>query len=353
MITMSAKISLIDSTYGTLSSVYINNTGNNISSEIGAIMGVRARGSNPLLFGSTKFSSRGRLLSKVLYYIGNVKADENGSFESPYMITLNGSNITSFTICFDDYNDQFPTRIDIDGTAYSNINPVFTVTDLTSADSHIITIDNWNTPNYPLRIQGIYVNIDIDINTRNVSEMDISFFDRSDIEKPCWGIKAGTGNIKFIDSNNSIRYYAEQNLLKSNQKVTFEVKNTLITGQNETVGVFATSKWNYNNANKVVNVELKDDLLDWQDILVPYMPYNKTSMTMFAVYEYLKSITPSKWTFVLKDNAESILKNTICKYPYIENGSLWNQWEKLCEVCALYIYKDKTGNVIIDCEFRS
>ena len=38
MITMSAKISLIDSTYGTLSNVMINNTGNNISSEISAIL---------------------------------------------------------------------------------------------------------------------------------------------------------------------------------------------------------------------------------------------------------------------------------------------------------------------------
>ena len=262
MITMSAKISLIDSSYGTLSSVMINNTGNNISSEISAILGVRARGSNPLLFGCTKFSSRGKLLSKVPYYIGNVKANENGTFENPYMITINGNAITSLTICFDDYNNQFPTSIDIDGTVYSNINPVFTITDLTSADSHIITIDNWNTPNFPLRIQGIYVNVDIDINARNVSEMDISFSDRSDIEKPSWGIKASTGNIEFVDSNNSIRYYAEQNLLKSDQKVTFTVKNTLINGRNETVGVFATSKWNYNNANKVVNIELKDDLLD-------------------------------------------------------------------------------------------
>ena len=54
MITLTAKINLISSDSGTLSSVSSEISKNNISSDITAIKGVKSQGSNPFLLGVSK-----------------------------------------------------------------------------------------------------------------------------------------------------------------------------------------------------------------------------------------------------------------------------------------------------------
>lgn len=209
-----------------------------------------------------------------------------------------------------------------------------------------IEIDNWNTPNYPLVITGIYAGLSINIDRKNLISISRSIFDRSDLKLPSYGIISNTGNIEFNDFDGEVRDYAEQLLLESGLKCEIKLNNTLTNGATQTIGLFKTDEWDYDNDNRVVSVSLKDDLEEWQDILLEEYPLQNT-MNMYEIYQYLVSKTPSKWNFVIDSFTRNRLESIICSYPYLEENNLWAQWQKLCEVCALYIYKNNLGEVVI------
>lgn len=353
MITLTAKLSLLDGQLGVISSASINNGKSNVSSQIGAVIGSKKQGGKPFIIGTNKIGDNRTYEKSVPYYIGNVSCNSNNVFDTPYVITVNGNNIVSLTINFDNVNNQYPTSIIIDGTVYQVNSASITINNLQVLDTHIITINNWNTANYPLTILGLYIDIEILINNKNMTNVERTIIDRSDIKLPSWGIITNGGDIEFNDLGGVIKYYIEQQILEDNIITNIAINNTSITNKKEQLGAFNASKWEYNNSNSIVKVELKDNLLEWQNILLDGMPL-QNEMTMLQICDYLKSKTPNKWTFKeLDGETQSILQNTICKYPYLESGSLWNEWNKLCEVCALYVYKNNQDNIVISYEFRS
>ena len=357
MITLTAKINLISGDSGTLSDVSSNLLGNNISSDIGAIKGVKSQGSNPFILGASKLGDGSTLSGGVDYFIGGVQSNKNNRFVQPYEITISGTDITSFTIEFDKVNNRHPNTIVIDNVEYADDDAVFTV-NVPSADTHTIIIDNWNSPNYPLVIMGIYVEISIDIDYRNLISLNRSITYRGDNKLPSYGIISNTGNLEFNDLTGEIKDYAEQMLLTRDLKVVINLNNTLTKIQ-EQVGVFETRDWTYDNDNRSVSVSLKDDLEEWQDIQVQGFDYDPRKpnavlreRTMANLYVWLqdKAKTPSKYKMLsfedLDEKTRNILTNTTIEYPLLESANLWEQWTKLCEVCGLYIYKNNEGNTV-------
>jgi hypothetical protein len=362
MITLTARIDLISGNNGTLSSVSGEIPKNNISSEIGAILGSKKQGSNPFILGASKLGDGSTLSGEVDYFIGGVPSNENGMFVPPYEITISGNDITSLTIEFDKVNNRHPNTIKIDNLEYADDDTIFTV-NVPSANSHTITIDNWNSPNYPLVITGIYVEISIDIDYRNLIALNRSITYRGDNKLPSYGIISNTGNLEFNDLDGEIKDYAEQLLLTSDLKVEIMLNNTL-ANTHEQVGVFETRDWDYDNDNRSVSVSLKDDLEEWQDIQVEgfnFDPRNPsavlTERTMANLYVWLQGQdedgnyrTPLKYQMLtfeqLDEETQAILENTTIDYPLLENGTLWEQWQKLCQVCGLYIYKNNEGKTV-------
>lgn len=358
MITLTARIDLISGNNGTLSGVTSNLSGNNISSEIGTILGSKSQGSNPFILGVSKLGGGSTFSGNVDYFIGNTQSSESGVFTTPYTLTISGTDITSFTIEFDKINNRHPRSIFVDGIEYYDDDAIFTIGGLTPRNSYTITINNWNSPNYPLVIMGIYVEISIDIDYRSLIALNRSITYRGDNKLPSCGIISNTGNLEFNDLNGEIKDYAEQLLLTSDLKVVITLNNTL-ADKHEQIGIFETRDWDYDNENRSVSVSLKDDLEEWQDIQVEgfnYDPRNPsavlTERTMANLYVWLqdKTRTPEKYNMLsfneLDEKTKNILKNTTIDFPLLENGTLWQQWQKLCEVCGLYIYKNNEGNTI-------
>lgn len=278
---------------------------------------------------------------------GNIVVKETIQYFDYEIGIVSKSEINSLTIDFDKINNRHPKRIYIDNVEYIDDDPIFTIANLNSSRIHKIRIDNWNSPNYPLVITGIYAEVNIDIDYRNLISISRSIFDRSDFKLPSFGIISNTGNIEFNDNSGEIRDYAEQLLLDSGLKCEIKLNNTLVDGASERIGLFETDQWDYDNDNRVVSVSLKDDLEEWQDILLEEYPL-QNAMTMYEIYEYLVGKTPSKWEFILDNETTTTrLKNITCPYPYLESDNLWAQWQKLCEVCALYIYKNNDGKVVV------
>ena len=186
----------------------------------------------------------------------------------------------------------------------------------------------------------------VEIDRKNILSLNSNIFDRSDLKLPSWGIISNTGNIEFNDTDGKVLNYTENLLLQSGLKCEIKLNNTLVEGASETIGLFETDEWDYDNDNRVVSVILKDDLEEWQTILIEEYPL-QNAMTMYEIYEYLVGKTPSKWEFILDNENATRLKNITCPYPYLESANLWAQWQKLCEVCALYIYKNNEGKVVV------
>ena len=80
MITLTAKISLITSDNGTLSEVSTNLSSNNISSNLGAVMGVKREVLNPFIIGKSVIGDGSRIYSKLDYFMGDQVANAYGYF---------------------------------------------------------------------------------------------------------------------------------------------------------------------------------------------------------------------------------------------------------------------------------
>jgi hypothetical protein len=195
---------------------------------------------------------------------------------------------------------------------------------------------------------GDYIVSDVKFDKRNLISLESGISSRGDLEMPRGGIISNAGSISFRDTNFRFRNYANAGLLKNGIKTEIFLNNSL-KDKHSLVGTYYTSDWNYDNENQTVSVSLKDDLEEWQDIQVGEMKL-KPEMTVLEILNYIKARTPSKFTF--EETPLLISLTTICKFPYLQSGSLWSQWEKICEIAQLCIYKNEENNVVISSIFN-
>lgn len=358
MITLTAKINLLSGDNKKLQLDMGGVDHNNISTELSDIVGVKKSGSNPFLLGVSKLGDGSTFSDGVDYFIYNEISKEDGGFAVGLEIDLatkDESTINSITIAFDTVNNRHPKSILINGKEYIDDDPIFTVVGFKETSYLSIEIPNWNTPNYPIVITGIYVEVSIDIDQRNLISLERTIYDRADLKLPSFGIISNTGNIEFNDTNGEVRDYAEQLLLDSGLKCEIKLNNTLVNGASQTVAVMETDQWNYDNDSKVVSVSLKDDLEEWQEInvgAINYDPRNLEHKPFKWLYEHLWEITTANGNYnmlsinELDEDTQAVLNNTYTQYPLLESGSLWEQLTKLCEVCQLHIYKNNNGVIV-------
>jgi hypothetical protein len=193
----------------------------------------------------------------------------------------------------------------------------------------------------------------IEIDRNNVLFIESSIYDRSDLNLPSFGIISNVGQIEFNDNDGKVFQYAEDLRLINGLRCEIMLSNTLFVGANEIVATMETDQWDYDNENKVVNVSIKDDLEEWQEINVSeilYDPRNPEVKPFSWLYEKLWEITnpnyPMQKLSDLDEKTYGVLTNTYIQYPLLESGSLWQQWTKLCQACQLHIYKNSNGIVV-------
>lgn len=372
MITLTAQIELLKSGTGNgdngiLSGVSLSPStlsGNNASAEIGAVLGSKKTIKKPFVFGKSFLGGGDKYYGELDYFMGGQLSNDNGNFANEYTLYLRGYEIKSITIAFDDLNNAFPKSIVVNKdtaseTTITDDDPLWTtrlpapIINNTGNQYYTLTISNWNKPNSPLIISGIYIDLTIEIDRKNVQSLECSIFDRADISMPSFGIISNTGNIAFNDVDGEVRDYAEQQILKSGLNVTISLNNTL-TKASQTVAVLKTADWDYDSYNRAVTVSLKDDLEEWQEINIAEIYFDlksQQSKTLKYFYEYLHERTPSQYNMLsfneLDSKTQDILQNTTIRYPYLEKGTLWQQWSKLCEVAQLHIYKENNRTICV------
>lgn len=388
MITLSAEITIFSSENGSLSSIGWYNDISRQAPISANLMDVKDKyesvGGNPFALGFTQlgkgqiFHERTHITNyekSAGFVVGEAFSDENGKFQDEYVIQISVLNLKSLTIVFDTYNHRHPKKIRILGTTtgwsatYTDDDPIFSISDTTSLNiwndegrenNYLIYIDDWSAPNAPLIIQGIYITPQtLQIDHRNIISIDRSIFDRSDISLPSWGIISNGGNIEFNDSNDEIKDYAEQGLLKDSQTVRIYITDT-ISGLKEQVGDFETSSWYYDVDNRSASVSLIDGLGKLQNIDYAGMALLDSETSLYRILGDIFIAMSSNFYFYgyisdyLDAQTYDILIRTKVKYRWLESGSFWAQLQKICEVIGLYIYCHPSDRkrLVISHEFR-
>ena len=348
MIKITATINIGGDTLNTVTS---SQSGINVSSTLNEVIGKHEQIQRPFILGRSRLGGGDCFTKKANFYIGRIASNSYGNFSSNYVIEVSGSNITLLIITFNKRESEYPRSILIDGEAYNDNDPTWTIP-LTSADTHTITISNWNKPNSPFVISSIYTDLSIELDDTNLLDFERTIMDRSDIKRPSFGIISNTGSLSFIDKDGEVKDYIAHQIISSQNVISAYLVNTE-TNAREQIAYFNTEQWSYNNSQSLVNVSLKDDLEEWQDINVPaveYTPTVSTPKTAEWFYRYLHSKTPAKYKMLsfdeLDEETKAVLSGTTIQYPLLESASLWAQWDKLCQLCFLKIYKRNDGRTV-------
>lgn len=369
MIKLTARIQIFNSG-GEISNVYTNATARSNSANIESVANTRIKNENAFVFGYSKLGNRPQLKTSTKpakYFISKERTKNDKTFEKDIEIYFNKpQNTNTITIVFDDIENCFPTEFKIQnrtGTTNSQIvktdDAICTISYLQDKIDYVIKISSLNKANAPLVVRGIYADLSIDLDYRNLTSISGKIFDRSDINLPSFGIISNSGNIEFNDTDGEILDYIENGWLQEGLEVKMWLTNTLANNKQTKMGTYTTANWSYDNDNRSVSVSLVDNLVEWQDIHIEgfsYDPRNPNKVlankTMKDLYQWLRGQTPTKYRDTMKffseldTDTQTHLSSIVIEYPYLESANLWSQWNKFCQATQTHIYKDYEGNIV-------
>lgn len=368
MIKLEARIKLFDSNDGTVNNAQFNNN-NNISwniftanSSFGQIVGKEVKQTKPFLLGNSplvggedyeipKNSDMYVLADRVNYFIGSLVSGEDGTFPNgaSYSITINGADFNAITIVFDKDDEVWPTEITINGESYTNDDPTFTVSGLGGVDSLDVTITQLNKPNKGLIVTGVYVDITIVVDEKNLDSFTYSLYDRENNDEPSYGVVSNSGTLSFVDSTGEILDYITNRMVTKDLSVNISVMNTL-QKKTELFISARTSSWEYDNNNFVATVSLSDQLQDLQNYTYAGFPYDGASAFASDIYDSIIAAAPSSFGLpsfdMLSENVKNKIAYSLVRAPYMESCSIWDALDGFCKTFGLRIYKSKDSIMV-------
>ena len=343
----------------------INVEKNNISVDLQQIVNKTPPFSStmPFIIGASEIGGNSVLSPKVNYYVSKSLCNEKGIFPQNNDIKITGFYISNITICFDDVNGGYPKYISCMATSVSgkvekvDIRPTNAMCNLQFSISGINKLDlsfvDWTLPNSPVIIKGIYIYKKVSLTNYNITDINTSIRDRSEGVLPSFGLVSNSAEISFIDFDGQIKFLLENKTLVRGLDVSIYIENEA-KNYNEYISSYKIEDLTYDDNSREATLNLQDDLVDMQNIDVPYFSMSDNETSMLEIYEHLKSVTinaKASWSFEELDSATKTLLSKIkCQYPFIEVSKLWGQWQKLCDICGLHMYKYK-GKIVTRCEY--
>ena len=186
----------------------------------------------------------------------------------------------------------------------------------------------------------------ITINQQNMKSIKRTISDRESVDEPSWGIISNKGEISFYDPDGQVLDLIESQKLNTSVKIEIFINNTLAKVQ-KSLGEFYSEKWKYDNDSRLVNVTVKDDLEEWQEVIISQVPI-LSNFTYLDLYYQLLIYTPPKFIIsVSQDILEYLASITETNDSLLEGKTLWARWQQFCEATMLHIYKNDKGEVVI------
>lgn len=310
---------------------------------------------------------------KVDYSIVSIYSISGTGVYDVYIICV--APAQGLTIAFDTYNNRYPAKRMFGNTAasiyingkYFDIDsaityfPVETKTESVGEYENVplyhisvsAGMDDAGSQNgkYPTIISGINIGVRYAVDKINMVDMDISQSDRPTNNKPIFGVMSGTASLKVKDDGGELLGYVQNKTIGRNSPVEFIIKNSTANKQQSVAKMLISDlKYDVNNFN--IDLELSDGLLELQETESNEIKMSTTPMTAKAVFERLKAYV-TKYEFAITANAETIMSSTTIKYPFLEQSKVWAAFDKLCNLCGLYMYMGADGKIVIDTQLLS
>lgn len=331
-------------------------------------------GATPFLLSHSKLGGGHTFApKKVDYSIVSIYSISGTGVYDVYIICA--ASAQGLTIAFDTYNNRYPAKRMFGNTAasiyingkYFNIDSAITyfpvetktgsVGEYKDVQLYDISVsggmDDAGSKNgkYPTIISGINIGVRYAVDKINMVDMDISQSDRPTNNKPIFGVMSGTASLKVKDDGGELLGYVQNKTIGRNSPVEFIIKNSTANKQQSVAKMLISDlKYDVNNFN--IDLELSDGLLDLQEAESNEIKMSTTPMTAKAVFERLKAYV-TKYEFDITANAETIMSSTTIKYPFLEQSKVWTAFDKLCNLCGLYMYMGADGKIVIDTQLLS
>lgn len=174
----------------------------------------------------------------------------------------------------------------------------------------------------------------------NILSIYFGALDRGDLSNTVeWGIYSNIGELKLIDNNREIFNLVNSGLeIKAHIYASNDRFHTL-------VGTFIVDNPIYNRETQEITLDLKDSLLNWQNISVPKI-YLFDSTDIYTLLNEILSHTSVNIKY-FDDITEDFLTETEIYCPYLESSSLWDMITQICEIAMCRVYEDKNGEATI------
>lgn len=178
----------------------------------------------------------------------------------------------------------------------------------------------------------------------NLSSIEFSGQDRSNPSLPSWGIQSNSGKLQMRDDEKLIHD------LKINGSLANSYINVYLKANSRKVelGKFKVSDVYKEPQSEIITLEFADVLPSWQNIQLKkyYYPYEQKVSVKVIIDTIIAraNFVASSSIFLYADDAtDEWLKNYFIPFPIIDEGSLWSQMSKICEISSCYIYCDEIG----------
>jgi hypothetical protein len=346
MITLTGQIDVLVG--GVIDSVTTTYTQNNISAQTPPY-NKKVSYESPFIIGASAIGSPDALVQSSEAWIGRVLSQKVGDdivfsqFTSGIpTFAVKGSGITTITIEFDTKNNRYPHSITVDDEEFADNDPIYTISGLDgSKSSHIIKVNSWNVVNAPLVITGIYSGLSIAINKSNIASVNFGVRKKDGNGSPSFGIIASSsGSLTIKDASGEIYDLASAKLLGDDILCKFYLNETT-SHKTMCIAKRIASGWKYDINSKTASCSLSDGLEKMQEIDIEIDYISKPTVYLLDVFNQAKNkATEFGFTISASEDALTVLQTTQSNNAHIKNGSLWSAFNKICQICAFYMYTD-------------
>lgn len=188
---------------------------------------------------------------------------------------------------------------------------------------------------YEFSVELVFDNENISFSKKN-GLMGLAMQNESTADNmlPSYGIIGRTGKIDLIDYNDVLydkivarEYPTEINIYQNGELFAKFI---------------STRKYSYNVYSKKITIEASSNIVNWQNINVSKsdISYNVTAYNILAWLMSKQNITSLESANLIGDTKQ-ILESITVPYFYLESATLWEQFQKLCDLAQLRIYQDR------------
>lgn len=161
-----------------------------------------------------------------------------------------------------------------------------------------------------------------------------------------FGIIANSGTLQIFDKNDSI--IRKIKTISGENYISVEM---LLNGSKQ-LSFVCDSAIDYNVYDKTITFNLFSPFVSWQKVFVKLgigyaglgADVSLSNGIAYEIFSFLKNCSVP-FEIVVEPSLLAEMKQTKITIPYLELDTLWNQWNKLCNLLGLRMFQDK-DNII-------